>query len=134
IYDRRKGAIEFSNAGHNPPLIVRNGAPEYLKVEKNCALGYIEGVEYTLQEIPFGEGDAFVLYTDGVTEAMNEKKELYGEERLLSLAREIFDSEKDSSASVLAIDSAVVSHAGGAEQSDDVTILVMKTSGTQGTL
>jgi serine phosphatase RsbU (regulator of sigma subunit)/CHASE2 domain-containing sensor protein len=126
VYGRRKGAIEFSNAGHNPPLLVRNGAPEYLNMVKNCALGYIEGVEYALQEIPFGEGDAFVLYTDGVTEAMNGSKEQFGEDRLLSLAGEIFKTTLDARASVLAIDSAVASHVGEADQSDDVTILVMK--------
>jgi sigma-B regulation protein RsbU (phosphoserine phosphatase) len=118
--------MEFSNAGHNPPLIVRNGEPEYLDVVKDCALGYREGIEYALREIPFGEKDAFVLYTDGVTEAMNERKELFGEDRLFSLASEIFKTAGGARSSVLAIDAAVVSHAGGAEQSDDVTILVME--------
>ncbi|MDR1509839.1 MAG: SpoIIE family protein phosphatase, partial [Synergistaceae bacterium] len=126
IYDRSKGVMEFSNAGHNPPLIVRNGEAKYLDVVKDCALGYAEGVGYALREIPFGEKDALVLYTDGVTEAMNERRELFGEDRLLSLAGEIFKTEDGARSSVLAIDSAVASHASGAEQSDDVTILVME--------
>jgi sigma-B regulation protein RsbU (phosphoserine phosphatase) len=76
--------------------------------------------------MPFGEKDAFVLYTDGVTEAMNERKELFGEDRLLSLAREIFKTAGGARAPALAIDAAVASHAGEADQSDDVTILVME--------
>jgi len=78
------GKFVYVNAGHNPPLIRRNGGSyEYFKNAHNTVLAFMENIEYKHEEITLKKGDVLYLYTDGVTEAMNCRKELFNEERLL---------------------------------------------------
>ena len=84
ILDLKTGKLTFSNAGHNPPLLHRAGGGfEYLAVRPGFVLAGMEDMEYPSAEITPSPGDSLFLYTDGVTEAVNSKLELYGEERLL---------------------------------------------------
>jgi serine phosphatase RsbU (regulator of sigma subunit)/CHASE2 domain-containing sensor protein len=126
IYDKKDGKLEFANAGHNPPIVTTGREARWLGAERNFVLGAFEGMEFQSQRVSFGEGDALVLYTDGVTESMNESSELFGDDRLIGLAARIFETDRPAREIVAAIDSEVVSFAGNAQQSDDVTILVLK--------
>ena len=126
IYDKKNGELEFANAGHNPPIAAKGHEARRLGSEGNFVLGAFEGLEFPSQRVAFGEGDALVLYTDGVTESMNESSELFGDDRLIGLAARIFETDRPAREIVAAIDSEVASYAGNAQQSDDVTILVLK--------
>jgi sigma-B regulation protein RsbU (phosphoserine phosphatase) len=125
ILDTRKGTFSYVNAGHNPPLLFREGssAAELLR-GKGIALGIFDDIELELVELKLHPGDTVVFYTDGVTEATNERDEEYGMGRLTALisglldrgAREIID----------AIVEDVTAHAGSQPQFDDITLVVLK--------
>ncbi|MDV4342274.1 SpoIIE family protein phosphatase [Methanoculleus sp. YWC-01] len=125
ILDTRKGTFSYVNAGHNPPLLFREGssAAELLR-GKGIALGIFDDIELELVELKLHPGDTVVFYTDGVTEATNEHEEEYGMGRLTALisglldrgAREIID----------AIVEDVTAHAGSQPQFDDITLVVLK--------
>lgn len=84
VFEISTGKVIFVNAGHNPPLIMRrNGAGEYLNMQKSLMLAGMGGTNYKQAEFQLCRGDTLFLYTDGVTEANNVKGELYGSKRLL---------------------------------------------------
>jgi sigma-B regulation protein RsbU (phosphoserine phosphatase) len=125
ILDTRKGTFTYVNAGHNPPLLFRAGSSEAILLRgKGIALGIFDDIELELMEIRLNPGDTVVFYTDGVTEATNERDEEYGMERLKALipgllrlgAREMID----------AIVSDVTAFAGDRPQFDDITLVVLK--------
>ncbi|MDR1579498.1 MAG: SpoIIE family protein phosphatase [Synergistaceae bacterium] len=128
ILDTQLGVIRYANAGHVPPALLRGGGAFWLPMEAAVALGVMEDADFITQETSFGEGDILLLYTDGVTEAMNEHGELFGERRLFELmsylARE--NGDVDAKSIVKAVNSAVHEFAGGAEQADDITILALR--------
>ena len=124
ILDYATGHVSYVNAGHNPPLLWRNGSWEWVREHSGLPLGLYDSMPYQSFELDCQIGDQFLLYTDGVTEAMNVDGELYGEERLEQVARDHF--MKHPRALVGAVRRAVSRHARGAEQSDDITILAME--------
>lgn len=83
ILEISTGKFTYANAGHNPPLMRRaNGNFEWLKVRPGFVLGGMPDIRYRQDELYFGKGDMFFMYTDGVTEATDKSLELYGNERL----------------------------------------------------
>ena len=82
------------SAGHNPPILVKNGEAAYLKTKGGLVLAGMEDVVYREYSLALEKGDVLYLYTDGVTEANSAGKELVGEERLI----ECFADAKDLSA------------------------------------
>lgn len=128
IVDLDTGHIEYANAGHNPPIVCRSdGNIEYLHGKAGFVLAGMEGMIYKKQEIQLEPGDQIYLYTDGVTEACNKEKELYGEDRLINVIMKIKDKKAiDVCNSVL---SDVHEYTNGAEQSDDITMLSFKYHG-----
>ena len=125
IVDLTSGHVEFINAGHNPPLICKDGKFEYLRSKAGFVLAGLDGFKYTKQSFDIKPGDIIYLYTDGVTEANNINHELYGEDRLLS---EI-DGKAYSSKSVCELVSKnLKKFVKDAEQSDDITMLAFKLS------
>ena len=77
------GLVQYANGGHNPPVVKKkDGTTYFLKGKVNFILGGMDNSKYSLQEIKLDEGDIIFLYTDGVTEATNSEKKLFGEERL----------------------------------------------------
>jgi sigma-B regulation protein RsbU (phosphoserine phosphatase) len=122
--DPGTGVMRIVNAGHEPPLILRAGATA---VETTTARGIVLGVEsstfYEQEELLLGRGDIFVVYTDGLTEATNERGELYTIERL----RDFLVEHRTESAAELAesIFQAVKAYSGG-ELRDDATVLVLR--------
>jgi sigma-B regulation protein RsbU (phosphoserine phosphatase) len=128
IMDTETGQVRFANAGHNPPLICNGeGCFEYMKIQAGFVLGPMADSAYVTETFTLGENDVFFLYTDGVTEAKNPEAELYGEKRLReALSRGPSDNLTEL---VHFIRSKVESHANGAPQSDDVTMLAVKFRG-----
>ncbi|MBE6095285.1 MAG: HAMP domain-containing protein [Schwartzia succinivorans] len=125
ILDLRTGMFDYVNAGHNPPLVYRAGESRFsfLAVARNFVLGGRKGINYQKQETVLAPGDVLFLYTDGVTEALNEKEELYGEERLLETLNRT-DASGISAREILeAVRADVARHVGEAEQTDDITML-----------
>jgi serine phosphatase RsbU (regulator of sigma subunit) len=87
VLDPQRHEVTIVNAGHLPPLLRHgSGAVESLADAETCLpLGVDRGVEYAQCVHPLAPGDSIVLYTDGITEAMNAKDEIYGSQRLFSL-------------------------------------------------
>ena len=122
----RTGHVTFVNAGHNPPVVRRDGKVEFLKTRPSLVLGAMAGVRYRAEEMWLAPGDAIYLYTDGITEQPNASKELYGEARLLkTLSR----GACRRGALLEAVLADVRRHAGGTEQADDCTQLVIRYCG-----
>ena len=87
-------------------------------------VGAIDGIEYHENTMQLGAGDALIMFTDGVTEAMNINYEPYGEERLIRTLERV--SQQSCQQIVDAIKDDVAAFVGDAEQSDDITVLVLK--------
>lgn len=130
IVNIKTGKINFVNCGHNPPLIKQNGgAYKYLELESNLVLGVFDKAEYSVQEMQLNKGDTIFLYTDGITEAVNESDEQYGEEKLLKTLNSI---DADSIRLTLyGIKTDVKQFAHGVAHSDDMTMLMFKYNGEQ---
>jgi sigma-B regulation protein RsbU (phosphoserine phosphatase) len=125
ILDIETGEVEFANAGHNPPLICRSGAGvEFLEIGKSFVLGPMQGYKFTSRRLKLNPGDIIFLYTDGVTEAMNTKKELFSEGRLKEVLTRL--KEKSITDIIKALRQEIAGFAQGEPQSDDITMLVVK--------
>ena len=124
ILNYKTGHVTFANAGHNPPLIYRKDKGfEYIKGKSGLVLGGMDGVIYRTQELDLNPGDKIYLYTDGVTEANNIEKKLYGEERLQDYLNS--HSEEAMSNILKGIKSDIDEFKGDAEQFDDITMLMI---------
>ncbi len=125
IYDVTTGAVSFTNAGHNPPYILRaDGTVEKLSCSCNLVLGAVEGMPFTGESLRLNAGDALVMYTDGVTEAENRNHDQFGESRLEAELAELKGA--DSKQIVSGINAKVKEFINGAPQSDDITQLVIR--------
>ena len=123
----KTGLVQFANAGHNPPLVCRNGKFEYLRSRAGFVLAGMDGVRYKTQELQLMPGDSIYLYTDGVTEATNANNELFGEDRLLEAvnAREFADMQELCHYVKAQVDEFVAE----APQFDDITMVALKYNG-----
>ncbi len=132
VLDMKTGELRYASAGHNPPVLLRAGAKaEYLPTRQEPVAGAMEGVAYTSDILTLAPGDGILLYTDGVTEAMNPAQELYGEARLLTLAEDL--KNLDARALCDSLAGEVHGFAAGAEQSDDITMLALFYRGPENT-
>ena len=116
------GALVYTNAGHNPPLLKGKGGG-VVKVTDihGPVVGIMTGVEYGESKLEMSKGDVLLMFTDGVTEAMNVRDELYSEERLVELMRQMECGSVENVVESVLKD--VEAYSGEAEQSDDITIL-----------
>lgn len=129
ILELSTGRLAYSNAGHNPPVLLRqNGEIAFLPVDKNIVLAVMDDMEFTLQETVLAEGDVLFLYTDGVTEAMNSRQEQYTEARLLACLGEL-RGEGNLAALLRGVRASLSVHVDGAEQSDDITMMAVRLDG-----
>jgi len=123
--DIPSGLFKFVNAGHNPPLIKKAGGEyEFLKTKPALVLAGMEDMKYTDHEISLDAGDMICLYTDGITEAVNRENELFSDPRLLEKANRY--KECTAEELVVKLKDEVYLFADGAEQADDITMLVLK--------
>ncbi|MDI9571525.1 MAG: SpoIIE family protein phosphatase [Pseudomonadota bacterium] len=124
ILDVQERRLRYVNAGHNPPLLLRNdGEVEQLRT-RGIALGIARSIDLQEDERDLQPGDMVVLYTDGVTEAINDRSEAFGVGRLIEIVRE--NSELPARGIIAKLEEAVVAFAGKEPQFDDITLLVLK--------
>lgn len=124
IIDERRKSFTFVNAGHNPPIFLSNGKKSFLK-KGGMILGVIETLEpYISTTIEFDKSDCIVLFTDGITEAFSKEFEEFGDKKLESIVEK--NADKSSNEILDSVISAVQAHTMGAEQSDDITLMIIK--------
>jgi phosphoserine phosphatase RsbU/P len=121
--DAGRGVLSFANAGHNPPLLARaDGTLERLAVG-GTVLGVFPQATYLGGELPLQHGDRLLLFTDGITEAVDGGEEEYGEERLVQALLRHRDLDADALHTALWND--VVAFTGGRGFRDDATLIVV---------
>jgi sigma-B regulation protein RsbU (phosphoserine phosphatase) len=124
IIDLKKGIMTYCNCGHNAPFLLRSGVDAFERLKSTgIPMGLDFGVNYCAREIPLASNDRLVLFTDGITEAMNSHNEQYGEVRLEHALRKWRELQPCKLVN-LVIDAAR-EFAGDAPQSDDMTCLSM---------
>jgi sigma-B regulation protein RsbU (phosphoserine phosphatase) len=114
----------YVNAGHNPPLLLRAGSGELVELTRTgMVLGLFDMVRYDQRSVQLQPGDLVLLYTDGVTDALDAQGNEFGLERL----RDIILEHGGASAAELAgaLDRALAEY-GGAVRYDDITVVVAK--------
>ncbi len=128
ILNLRDGTLLATNAGHNPPLLKRRGGQfEWMTAQDGPMAGPMPGIAFKESTIQLGPGDELFLYTDGVTEADNRRRELFGNSRLKSvLTKSQAGSVVDRLSEVM---NAVRGFAGEAPQADDITMLGLRYHG-----
>ena len=119
--DPLEGVMHYSNAGHNYPILI-NGSVEELKLP-GLPLGVDGDVEYDEKSVPVPPGASVVFYTDGVVEALNERGELFGFDRLLST---LYEARAFAPRQLVdRVVSTVQAFAGAVPQSDDITVVAV---------
>ena len=125
IIDVNTGEVTYCNAGHNPPYILKHkGDISPLPMSTDPMAGAIDGITYHEGTLKLEKGDALVMFTDGVTEAMSTANEEFGEQRLEDTLEDV--AMHNCQQMVDAIKADVAAFAGEAEQSDDITVLALK--------
>ena len=123
ILDLRSGGLAFCDAGHNPFIRKDRAGTSFVKMLPNIPVAVLNDFPYKTEYMDLNDTTLF-LYTDGVTEAENEKQELYGNQRLLMTIAEA--SEVTSAELMRHVTDSVERFVGNAEQSDDLTVLAIR--------
>ena len=130
VLDVSNGELAYCNAGHNPPYIKRiSDRLEQLEELHGPILGVLPDLTYTMSDTVLAPGDMLVMFTDGVTESMNERDEEYTDQRLADLLSN--SSAQIPNELTLEILDDVRGHQGNAEQSDDITLLALQYHGVK---
>ena len=125
IYDMRTGLLTYCNGGHNPPFLLHaNGTTEELPVSDNLIVGALKGIEFKENTLQLDHCDTLVMYTDGVPEAMKPTREVFGMKRFGNTLSGLIG--KSSQEVVETVKAEVADFIGDDEQSDDITLLVVK--------
>lgn len=124
VMDLSTGVVRYCNAGHNPPIVIKNGHAELLSTEPCLLMGVDPDARYTSDELALAPGDTIFLYTDGLTEAENAQKELFGEQRALETASQFGTLTAEEQ--IEQMRQAVHVFVNQAEQSDDLTLLAVR--------
>ena len=126
VLDEKKRVLSYTNAGHNPPLVLRKG--RVIELEKGgLVLGADEEETYEEGSVSLRRGDTVVFYTDGVTEALNPKREVFGTERLLDTLQKSLDG--DAETIIARIHEALRRFTRSAVRCDDITLVVLRVEG-----
>jgi sigma-B regulation protein RsbU (phosphoserine phosphatase) len=126
VFDLRSRKVVYASAGHQSPVLLRAGVQPQLPFEATgIPAGITSGTEFASESLDLRTGDALLFYTDGVTEAFNAQDEQFGEGRLVEHLAKI--AGRSASELVAGTLEAVRSHAGGRPQSDDITIVAVRT-------
>ena len=131
ILEPATGELLYCNAGHCPGYLFR--ANDHYQAEElrpsGAALGLLDNISWTRESVQFDPGDLLVLYTDGITEASNEREELFGDERLLTSVRACLDSANPRGPAAQQVQDTILGDvlrfAGSAPQSDDIALAVL---------
>lgn len=122
LLDPEDGSLQYVNAGHNPPVLIRADGRQVMLMPTGPAVGVIPGSRFSIGEERLEPGDCLFCYTDGVPESRNAAGEFFGDDRLRDVLRRPGGSADEILARVL---KSIASHASGAEQYDDITMLVL---------
>ena len=123
VLDSDKLTIRYTNAGHNPPIVFREGIGFFLD-EGGIPTGIIRDTPYDEEQIQLFPDDVILLYTDGAIEAMNSKRQIFGLRRLMQVIQQ---NHKVSSEELIdAIYSSILNFLDGSPQGDDLTLIVIK--------
>ena len=126
VLDLPTGRLHYSNAGHDAPLLVGAGVGE-LPCDSNIPVGFMPSWKYTLQEAKIFTGTTILLFTDGLTEAMNADKELFRMDRVDDVAsKALSDGQQEPKQLIARMTEAVHEFVGDAEQSDDLTMMAIQ--------
>jgi sigma-B regulation protein RsbU (phosphoserine phosphatase) len=124
VLDTREHTIDYCNAGHNPPFVFRTGGErERLKIG-GTVVGCFGATDYEDARVAIHPGDVLVIYSDGVTEARNDREEEFGESRVADLVTSSIDDPAESL--LLKLVETVRAHGVQAAPGDDVTVVVVK--------
>lgn len=123
VLDIPTGRLSFICAGHNPPVLVSDGKPSFIKLRSGFVLAGMSGVKYREQTVELKKGDTLFLYTDGVTEAENSVHELFGEERLSACLES--SGGRSPEDVISGVKKAIDNHVNGFDQFDDITMLCL---------
>jgi serine phosphatase RsbU (regulator of sigma subunit) len=121
------GTLSYVNAAQCPPIVMRASGERIELEATGMPVGLMEGAEFTVETLLLAPGDRVVIYSDGVTEAQNQKHEFFGKKRL----NEILNAHAGQSCKAIhdAIQEGVAAFTEGAPQSDDITVVVLECHG-----
>ena len=123
VLDLASGHLSYSNAGHNPPLLLAGDDVSVISCDANLPAGVMSGHQFTEQHLQLKSGDSVFLYTDGLNEAENASQQQFGMERVMQLAKV---TVRKPLPLIEAMMSSVQLFVGDAEQSDDLTMLAIQ--------
>ena len=125
VLDLKTHILTYCNAAQNAPVLIPpDGECQLLQTEVNLPVGVVDHYNYEEQQVTFAPGTALLLYTDGLTEAVNSHRKLFGEERLLACMETC--REQQAPDIVAYLQQQVKLFADGKEQSDDLTMLYLR--------
>ena len=119
VYNKNTGVLTYSNAGHERPLISKNGNIEFLEMDSGIVLGVMEDFDFKKGSIDVFDG--VLLYTDGITDEKNINDEFYGSKRLM----EFFKDKKFDEKIINELINDIEIFMGGEDKFDDMTVLVV---------
>ena len=122
MIDLATGEMEYCNCGHNPPVLFGDGNARFLEIRPNTPLGIAPGFEFVGEKMSDVRGKSFLFYTDGLNEAENLLHEQFGDDRVLRQLQTTYLSAEDT---VVRMTENVAGFVGGAEASDDLTLLCL---------
>jgi sigma-B regulation protein RsbU (phosphoserine phosphatase) len=119
-----EGHFTYINAGHNLPILARTDGNTEMLTTKSVVLGAFDFVNHEPRQTLLASGDLVVIYSDGVTEAVNRRNEMFGDERLERLIRENVDLSAEGIKQKIVED--LNNFTRGLPQGDDITLIVLK--------
>ncbi len=124
IFNVEQNKLVYTNAGHNPPYLIRQNGEVITLSGGGLLLGFLKNQEYIQNELPLQNGDLFVAFTDGLSEAMNAEEEEFGEERILQIIRSNQDKDLFTIKSILL--DAIRRFTGTDIHMDDITLMLAR--------
>jgi len=129
LIDLKTGHLNFCNAGHNPPVLLRDGKAEFIEMIPNAPIGLWPELPYEGEEIESIMDCPLFVYTDGLNEAENRQQEQFTDERLLDILANVpFESSQQT---IEMLRAEVEKHRDGADPNDDLTMLCVKVISNQ---
>lgn len=129
VLDIQTGRLEYCNAGHNKPIIFRgkDSSASFIDAKPNVVLGIMENFPFEKETVYLSAEDRLFLYTDGLTEAENKEKKLFGDDAALKAVTEAFRVPGlDAEGQIKSVHAAVLEHTGKAAQNDDITMVIIR--------
>ncbi|MGH9762071.1 MAG: PP2C family protein-serine/threonine phosphatase, partial [Blastocatellia bacterium] len=126
--DPSTGLLNYSNGGHNPPVLVRRRGGEPIKLDLGgFPIGVMPGSQYQEGQVEFEPGDVLIVYSDGITESVNEAGDEFGETRLIEVVQKYMDRSAPGMRD--RVDEALSRFVGTAAPVDDMTLMIVKRTG-----